>query len=97
MPTPETEGLPLSGTEVRSRFPVEAISGGRRPAYCGVRTERELFVHYASGEEEFYNLRRDPYELNNRASAHAVADKVQMLRASARRLCDPLPPGMPAF
>jgi N-acetylglucosamine-6-sulfatase len=97
VPTPETEGLPLMGTEVRSRFAVEAMSGGRRPAYCGVRTKRELFVHYASGEEEFYNLRQDPYQLMNRASAPAVADKVQTLRASARRLCDPLAPGMTAF
>jgi arylsulfatase A-like enzyme len=97
VPTPGTEGLPLTGTEVRSRFPVEAIAGGRRPAYCGVRTRRELFVHYASGEEEFYNLRQDPYQLSNRASVPAVADKVRTLRASARRLCDPLAPGMPGF
>jgi arylsulfatase A-like enzyme len=94
---PGTEGLSLTGAEVRSGFPVEAIADGRRPAYCGVRTMHELFVHYATGEEEFYNLRSDPYELRNRANVAGAADKVRRLRRSARKLCVPLAPGMPVF
>jgi N-acetylglucosamine-6-sulfatase len=91
--TPGAEGLSLIGDETRSGFPVEAISHASRPAYCGVRTRHELFVRYASGEEEFYDLRKDPHELHNRATAAAASDDVQGLRVRARRLCAPRPPG----
>jgi N-acetylglucosamine-6-sulfatase len=38
------------------------------PAYRGVRTYRYMYAdYYGIGEEELYDLRRDPYELVNRA------------------------------
>jgi hypothetical protein len=30
-----------------------------------VRTQNYLYVRYANGEKELYDLRRDPYELNS--------------------------------
>ncbi|MGI8860965.1 MAG: sulfatase-like hydrolase/transferase, partial [Rubrobacteraceae bacterium] len=36
-----------------------------RPAYQAVRTENYLYVEYANGEKELYNLQRDPYELRS--------------------------------
>ena len=36
-----------------------------RPAYRAVRTEHYLYVSYANGEKELYNLDRDPYELRS--------------------------------
>jgi N-acetylglucosamine-6-sulfatase len=36
-----------------------------RPAYRAVRTENYLYVRYANGEKELYNLRRDPYQLRS--------------------------------
>jgi N-acetylglucosamine-6-sulfatase len=36
------------------------------PAYEAVRTANHLYVEYETGEEELYNLRRDPYELTSR-------------------------------
>jgi N-acetylglucosamine-6-sulfatase len=37
-----------------------------RPPYYGVRARDEVYVEYASGEEEYYDLRADPYQLENR-------------------------------
>ena len=37
-----------------------------RPAYSGVRRKDEVYVRYESGEEEFYDLREDPYQLESR-------------------------------
>jgi N-acetylglucosamine-6-sulfatase len=66
------------------------------PTYCGVRNRNRLFVHYASGFEEYYNLRLDPYELRN-AIDRASQGAITHVRDATRRLCDPLPPGMPPF
>jgi arylsulfatase A-like enzyme len=35
------------------------------PPYRAVRTQRYLYVEYEAGERELYDLRKDPYELNN--------------------------------
>jgi N-acetylglucosamine-6-sulfatase len=31
-----------------------------------VRRKDEIYVRYGSGEEEFYDLRKDPYQLESR-------------------------------
>ena len=36
-----------------------------RPAYRAVRTKNHLYVRYANGEKELYNLDRDPYQLRS--------------------------------
>jgi N-acetylglucosamine-6-sulfatase len=36
-----------------------------RPAYRAVRTRDHLYVRYANGEKELYDLARDPYELRS--------------------------------
>jgi N-acetylglucosamine-6-sulfatase len=38
----------------------------QRPAYSGVRRENEVYVRYESGEEEYYDLENDPYQLESR-------------------------------
>jgi len=45
---------------------LQQIGGG---AYRGVRTEKFLYVEYQNGELEYYDLRADPDQLNNRASS----------------------------
>lgn len=35
--------------------------------YQAIRTARATYVEYANGEREYYNLRKDPYELRNTA------------------------------
>jgi arylsulfatase A-like enzyme len=108
VPAPGVDGrslLPLldgSGTVRRSTILIEGLAlerpgGASVPSFCGVRTSSRVFVHYATGEDEYYALRTDPYELKNKASLPKTQATVTKLRNQTRTLCDPLPPGMPAF
>lgn len=38
---------------------------GNPPSYIALRTASALYVQYKDGEHEYYNLRKDPYELHN--------------------------------
>jgi N-acetylglucosamine-6-sulfatase len=53
------------------------------PPFQAVRTERWLYVEYRNGWRELYDLRKDPYELRNRAGNSALAATQARL---ARRL-----------
>ena len=61
------------------------------PTYCGVRTRRYTFVRYGTGEEELYDLLRDPHQLRN--VARLRREKAVNLRSLTRSLCRPQPPG----
>lgn len=79
----------------RSDFLVENAASAKR-TYCAVRREGRSYVRWKNGEEELYNLGRDPYELNNllaerTGSRHNLKSKRQRLK----ELCDPPPPGYP--
>jgi arylsulfatase A-like enzyme len=50
-----------------------------RPEFVGLRTSRYKYVEWLDGEREFYDLARDPYELDNRANDPAVAGVVSQL------------------
>ena len=54
--------------------------------YQGVRTDRYLYTQYGSGEQELYDLRTDPYELQNLASDPARASVHGALGALLGRL-----------
>jgi arylsulfatase A-like enzyme len=57
-------------------------------AYAGLRTaQRQSFVLYDSGEAEYYDLRLDPYQLQNRYDTMRVALK-GALAAQVRALQD---------
>ena len=77
----------------RTMSVLEAAAVPDRPSYCGVRTERYMFVQYATGERELYDYRTDPFELHNRAGRSRYAATEQALREDAKRLCSPTPPG----
>jgi N-acetylglucosamine-6-sulfatase len=65
-------GKPQDG---RSLFPIlrdpglewgrDVLIYGRNPRYNAIRTYRYVFARHASGETELYDLRRDPFQLNN--------------------------------
>ena len=78
---------------VRTRFVIEHAADGDARAYCGARTRRELFVRYASGEEEYYLRSTDPWALDNAIDRPRHADRIGELRAYARDRCRPRPPG----
>lgn len=90
----QTDGLDLLGTRTRGGFPLEAMAGYRhRPAYCGWRTKRWMYVRYATGRSELYDYQTDPFEQHDLAGDPAVAPVQARLRALATQHCAPEPPG----
>jgi N-acetylglucosamine-6-sulfatase len=95
--------LPMDGVSLRPLLTDPASSvrnevvlehkrwGNQVPTFCGVRTRRFVFAHYVTGEEELYDLERDPWELENVVSA--MPAKANELRSLTRSLCEPVPPG----
>jgi len=43
----------------------DLIHSGGPPPYVAVQTRRNLYVEYRNGWRELYNLKKDPWELNN--------------------------------
>ncbi|HKP90088.1 MAG TPA: sulfatase [Thermoleophilaceae bacterium] len=57
------------------------------PSYEAVRTAGELYVEYETGEAEYYDLRRDPFQLDNRIDLvpeHRIIRLHSILRRLAR-------------
>lgn len=66
---------------------------GGVPTYCGVHSERYVYVDYVTGEEELYDLARDPYEMQNVLKSAGYAKVLLAMRRRLKQLCDPVPPG----
>lgn len=66
----------------------------RLPTYCGVRTDRSVYVVYRTGDVELYDLATDPYQLTNLAGDPGMADEEHRLHSRLLQLCDPPPPGL---
>ena len=78
----------------RNDFLLEHLEDKREiPSYCGVRSLEWLYVAYATGEEELYDLVKDPYELENLADSPNHTLTKSDLRARTEQLCSPVPPG----
>jgi arylsulfatase A-like enzyme len=58
----------------------------RVPRYGGVSTARYRFLRYRNGEEELYDLRRDPFELDNRIGDPRYRAARRVLRRELGRL-----------
>jgi arylsulfatase A-like enzyme len=57
------------------------------PQYTGVRTDRYTYVEWTfTGEQELYDLRRDPFELRNLAGTPGARAVQARLAATLRRL-----------
>jgi arylsulfatase A-like enzyme len=79
----------------RHDFLLEHMEGTNPvPTFCAVRGERYVYVHYATGEDELYDLRRDPFELRSEAHAPRAAPVLDAMRRRLAELCDPPPPGL---
>ena len=96
---PPTDGrslLPVLAGDApwRSDFLVEHLEGTNPvPTYCAVRSQRWMYVRYATGEEELYDLIADPNELENLAADPADRRVLEDRRTRLRDLCSPVPPG----
>lgn len=100
VPHPPTDGsslLPVlegEGAGWRRDFLLEHLEGSNPvPTYCGVRSLRWVYVRYATGEEELYDLEGDPFELENLADEPSARAVLEDRRARLRALCVPPPPG----
>jgi arylsulfatase A-like enzyme len=94
-----TDGLDLLGPARHSEILLEGRQWQRldgslpHPAYCGLRSDRHLFVRWADGFEELYDYENDRYETRNRAADPRFADLVASLRLKALEGIVPTPPG----
>jgi N-acetylglucosamine-6-sulfatase len=62
------------GRVLDSGDPDLPVSGsGNPPSYEAMRTSHSLYVEYVTGEREYYDLRRDPFELHNIVAQLATA------------------------
>lgn len=81
--------LPVDGVNLRQAAAQDRsviLEGYSGDCFTGLRTNTETFVSYYSGEEEFYNLTTDPFQL---ASLHASTDPARVARlAELRALLD---------
>jgi len=87
-----TSGVPLGNPINRPGVPLmasrERIERGLgRPAYCGFRTDAAAFIRYASGEEEYYNLSKDPAMMKNVRWKKEYKARVSQLTGLARNAC----------
>ena len=82
----------------RSSFLLEHLGDhdSGAPTFCGVRTTTLVYVYYATGEEELYDLRTDPYELSNIVETQPGngGPELQSMRRLLSDLCSPAPPGL---
>jgi arylsulfatase A-like enzyme len=69
------------------------IGPGGVPTYCGVHSRRFVYIDYATGEEELYDLDRDPSQMTNVAESRSYRDILRAERVRLRQLCRPRPPG----
>jgi len=100
IPAPGAEGISLLPAlrgepgPTREDLLIEHLAGANPvPTYCAVRSRRWTYVRYEDGFEELYDLRTDPYELQNLAADPRFAGVLRERRARLAELCDPPPPG----
>ena len=67
------------------------------PPYVAVQTRRSLYVEFKNGWRELYNLKKDPWELNNIAGSARTKPLQAALSGDLSRLYDtpPTPPPPP--
>jgi N-acetylglucosamine-6-sulfatase len=79
-----------------TQFLLEHLNGNPpslAPSFCGIRSTRYMYALYQGGYQELYDLKRDPYELQNVASRPSEAAVIARMRALLARECRPPPPG----
>jgi N-acetylglucosamine-6-sulfatase len=75
---------PGRGMDLETYFTPDPLEDPEDPPlnYQGLRTDRYLYANYGTGEQELYDLRNDPFELQNAVNNPAYAQ----VKASLQRL-----------
>jgi N-acetylglucosamine-6-sulfatase len=75
---------PGRGMDLETYFTPDPLEDPEDPPlnYQGVRTDRYLYANYGTGEQELYDLRNDPFELQNAVNNPAYAQ----VKTSLQRL-----------
>ena len=75
----------------RSSVLIEGVGGTYydRPGYAGVRREDDVFVEYATGDKEYYDLVKDPYQLENRPedAPREMGETLEALKSCSGDAC----------
>jgi arylsulfatase A-like enzyme len=89
--------VPLLHATDPSRVPwresilIEHFGGGapfRVRSYSGMRSENETYVEYVTGEKEFYDLVKDPYQMGNKAATLSPSALAKLsARVNALKTC----------
>ena len=69
--------------------------GGRIPGWRGIRTKEWVFAFHAKGDWVMYNLKSDPYELNNLVDNPNYAAKKEELRRQINAMREKLGENLP--
>ena len=69
----------------------DMLRSGGPPPYTAVQTRRQLYVEYQNGWRELYNLKKDPWELNNLSGDRHTKPLQADLSVLLHRLYDALP------
>jgi arylsulfatase A-like enzyme len=89
----ERRALLIEDLSVDRRSEERDGGGPPVPPFRAIRTDELVYVEYATGERELYDLDRDPYELDNlagqvdRATRDALASRLAALSRCAGAAC----------
>ena len=68
-------------------------ANGTIPSWCELYNPTWEYTEYGNGEEEYYDLLRDPFQMDNRVGDIHYAIQVANARKLLDALCEPRPPG----
>ena len=86
LPLLQGEKIPWRGSFLVEYLGPDKLASGGPPPYIAVQSKKFLYVEYLNGWRELYDLRRDPWELDNVAEDPASQHTDSVLHALVHKL-----------